>query len=241
MAVTTTPRDILNGAYGRSSKNKPGTIATEATELLQLVIRATRGLYLVGARVNPTYFAEQGDVTFAAGAWARPATANTIFLTERTAATTGGVGAAGDEVALVPYDDKAAEEAIGAVYRMGKSFFSAGNPNDPTGGDLRFYYARRPTSPATLDTALDAMWEEDYNELLMLEVAIYLAMKDGRSEEVGALRLDRDAWARHFVSFLEETEVNERRRMANQRGANSNRSIPIGQLFAGGANLMPAA
>ena len=237
MAVTTTPRDIIVAAYAKSMKNKPGTIATETTELLQLVIRSMRGLYSVAARVNPTFFAEDVDVTLAASAWARPETAESIYRIERVTGTTGGTGNAGDEVAVVPFDDKKAEEGMNAVYEFGQKFKSAGNSLDPTGGDLKFYYAKRPTDPADLDTAIDAQWQESYDELLILETAIYLAMKDTRGEETGNLKGERDVWAQLFIAFLEHSTANMRARFGHYHLINTKRLIPLNALFAGGANL----
>ena len=237
MAVTTTPRDVILAAYAKSTKNKPGTIATEATELLQVFIRSMRGLYSVAARVNPTFFAEDVDVTLAASAWARPETAESIYRIERVAGTTGGTGSAGDEVAVVPLDDKTAEKGMNAVYEFGQKFKTAGNSLDPTGGDLKFYYAKRPTDPADLDTAIDALWQESYDELLILETAIYLAMKDGRNAELENLKGARDTWAGLFIAFLEHSTANERHRIGHLHTIVTKRLIPLNALFAGGAKL----
>lgn len=237
MAVTTTPRNIIDAAYAKSTKNKPGTIATESTELLQLVIRALRGLYAVAARVNPTFFAEDDDVTLGSGVWTRPEVAESIYRLERVAGTTGGTGSAGDEVVVVPFDDKTAEEGMNAVYEFGQKFYSAGNSLDPTGGDLKFYYAKRPDDPATLVATLDPLWQESYNELLILETAIYLAVKDHRDDEVTNLKSDRDVWAGLFIAFLEHCTANERRRYGHLHVINTKTLIPLSALFAGGANL----
>lgn len=227
MAVTTTPRDILNGAYGKSTKNKPGTIATEATELLQVVIRAMRGLYAAAARVNPYFFAESLDVTLVSGAWPRPELAEAVARIERTGTTTGGTGAAGDRVVVVPFHDRKAEPGFGAVYTFGQRYFSAGNVNDPTGGDLKFFYAKRPTSPADLDTVLDALWREEFNELLMLEVAIYLAIKDERDGEVPGLTIDRNRWLSGFVAHLEHETLDVRHRFGHVHRINTATIMPL--------------
>lgn len=237
MAVTTTPREIINAAYAKSMKNKPGTIATESTELLQLVIRALRGLYAVAARVNPTFFAEDADVTLGSGAWDRPLTAESIYRIERVSGTTGGTGNAGDEVVVVPFDDKTAEEGMNAVYEFGQKFFTAGNSLDPTGGDLKFYYSMRPADPANLAATLDPLWQESYNELLILETAIYLAMKDTRGEEVKDLKGERDVWAGLFIAFLEHSTANLRARFGQEHKFITKRLVPLNALFAGGANL----
>lgn len=234
MAVTATPRQMIQAAYAKSTKNKPGTIATESTELLQLVIRAVRALYAVAARVNPKFYGVSVDVTLAAGTWTRPEGAETIYRLERVAGTTGGTGSAGSEVVVVPFDDRTAESGIPAVYEFGQKFLSAGNAPDPTGGDLKFYYSKRPSDPANLDATLDALWQEAYNELLILEVAIYLAIKDGRADEVVALRGDRDAWANLYIAFLQHATANERRRFGHIHRINTAQLVPF---FAGGANL----
>lgn len=171
MAVTTTVQDILNAAYARSTQNNPGTIATESTELLSVVQRAIHGAYAFAARINPTYFAETADVVGAAGVWARPETAESIFLIEE---------AAGTEVVVVPYNDRAAEALLPSVFEFGRNFNKAGNATDPGDTDtLTFYYSKRPATLTALTDTLDPLWTEQFNELLELEVAIYLAAKDG--------------------------------------------------------------
>ena len=234
--MATTPQDILNAAYAKSEKNMPGTIATESTELLQLVIRAMRGLYAFAARVNPIHFAESAAVVLAAGKWARPATAESIWRIEGGAATVP-VMAAGTEVVVVPVDDKLAESGKPAVYEFGQAFYSAGNASDPTSGTLTFFYSKRPTDPATLSAALDAMWVEQFNELLVLEVAIYLALKDGRADEAAALRAERDREAQLFIAFLEHSTANTRRRYGHIRRINTQTLVPLTSLLAGGSGL----
>jgi hypothetical protein len=222
--VSTTVLDILVAAYARSLKNKPGTIATEATELLNLVTRLLRGWYAYAATVNYTVFAGLVDVEAQAESggpdqegWERPEDAEVVFRIERTGHTTGGSGAAQDEVVVVPYDDPHAEPGKGAVYRIGQVYFPAGNAKDPTGGELRIFFSRRPSDPATVDDTLDPQWIESYNDLLILDVAIYLAVKDGRADEAQQLNAERTDWMQRFTNFLLHPEANERRRFATQR------------------------
>lgn len=232
MAVTTTPMDIIVAAYGRSSKNVPGTLATEATELLQLVIRAMSGLYAFAARINPCFFAIQESVAFVAPGWRRPERAESVFRCETPTGT---------EVVVVPYFDRQAEVGLPAVYRIGQVYRSAGNANDPTNGDLTFFFAKRPDRPATMNDPLDGLWVESYNTLLIEEVAIYLSLKDGRVEELGELKASRDGWAQLFAAFLEHETSNERRRYGIARRFVTNSVVPIGSLLAGGSNVRVAA
>jgi hypothetical protein len=226
MAVVTTPRIILDGAYAKSQKNKPGAIATESVELLQLVIRAMRGLYAFSARINPTFFAESAAVAFAAPGWPRPQTAEAIFRIENPA---------GAEVVVVPFDDRGAEKGMPAVFPLGQVYrpASAGAP-DPQAGNLTFFYSKRPTDPADLNATLDALWTEQFNELLILEVAIYLAIKDGRADELGAYKSDRDRWANLFGAFLEHETMNLRRRYGQIGRFNTQSMVPLMSLLAGG-------
>jgi hypothetical protein len=236
MAVTTTPEDILEGAYSKSTKNNPGAIATESTELLQVVIRMIRKFYTIAARVNPLYFAESVDVA-APGAdtpWARPEGAESIFFIEDPS---------GDEVVVVDAFDRDAESGKPAVYRMGKAYYATGNSLDPDPSDdaLTFWYSRRPDDPASLTATIDSMWEEQFNELIMLEVAMYLAIKDsgtaGRDVELAALKLDRDEYLRLFIMFLEHETVRVRKRFGHISRFVSESMIPLNDLMVGGTSV----
>lgn len=225
MAVTTTAQMILEAAYAKSLKNKPGAIASESSELLQLVIRSMRGLYAFAARINPLFFAETAAVAYAAPGWARPQNAEAIFRLELPTAA---------EVVVVPFDDRKAEPGKPAVYSFAQIYRPASAlAPDPQNGNLTFFYAKRPTDPANLDAVLDAMWTEQFNELLILEVAIYLAIKDGRGEEVGAYKADRDKWATLFAAFLEHETMNERRRFGQVARFNVKSMMPVWSLLAG--------
>lgn len=220
-----TVQEALNGAYGHSSKSQALHIA-EATEGVNVVHRALSGLYAYAARVNPTFFAEQLSVAFAAGGWTRPAAAESIYRIEL---------AAGGEVAVVPFDDRAkAEPGEPCVYEFGQVFRPArAIAPDPQSGNLVFWYARAPTKAATLAATLDAQWTERFDELLMLEVAIYLALKDGRMDEVALLKAERNIWANLFTAFLEHSTANLRARFGQVRRFTTNTLVPIRSLLAG--------
>lgn len=226
MAVTTTVQDILTAAYARSSKNQPGKIATEATELVKLVGRALRGLFAVGAVVNPEFFADSADVAYADPGWARPEDAISVWAIEN---------ATGDEVVVVPFSDRKAEEGKAALYRWGQIYRSPLGTNDPAITEtLTFFYSARATLPTATSTVLDALWVEQHNDLLIDEVAIYLALKDGRGDEVSALQTERAPNLALFVSFLQHETVNEVRRYGQQRTILLPSLLPL--LAGGGAN-----
>lgn len=223
--MVTTAQDIVDAAMGRSLKNIPNQIATGATELLKTVNRAMDGLYAFAARVNPLFFADSLSVAYSAPGWARPPQAESVFRIEDPSFV---------EVVVVPYDQRDAEPGKPALYRLGQVFRSAGNTNDPTSGNLTFFYSKRPTAPAALANTLDSLWAETFNELLSLEVAIYLALKDGRAEEIQGLMADRDRWVTLFVAFLEHETANERRAYGHAQRFTGPSLIPLTALLAGG-------
>jgi len=224
MAVTTTVQDILYAAYSRSTQNNPGTIATESTELLSVVQRAIDGAYAFAARINPTFFADTADVVGVGSVWARPELAESIFLIEESDGT---------EVAVVPYNDRGAEALKPSVYEFGQNFYAAGNVAvDPGATDtLTFYFASRPATLTDLTDTLDALWREQFNELLVTEVAIYLAVKDGagqsRQTELQALIGERNRWANRMAAHLEHATANLRRRWGQIQRINTEALLPI--------------
>ncbi len=223
--MATTVDAILDMAYAKSMQNNPGIIATESVELLGVVQRILDGCFAVAARVNPIMFAEKATVAPVTNSWARPAVAESIFLVEKNSD--------GAEVAVVPYDDQGAESAMPCIYEYGQAFFTAFGLSDPddTTDSLDFYYARRPDIlTATTDT-LDAMWPEQFNELIALHVAKYLATKDsgteGRAQELQVLMGEIEAWANRYVAFLEHATSNTRKRHSHVKRINTYSYIPI--------------
>lgn len=230
--MPTTAKQILLAAYPKSMKNKPGAIAAESTELLGVVTRALQAVFTAAARVNPYFFASSREVDFAAPGWRRPTDAESIYRIELPNGT---------EVLPVDPEDRTMEAGMPCVYELGQVFRPAGNPLDPAAGKLVFSFSKAADVPANLDAALDPMWVERHNELLNLEVAIYLAMKDGRGEEIPALVQQRDARLRLFFAFLEHATANVRKRYNHFNRINTASMIPLHSLFAGGTSVeLPA-
>jgi hypothetical protein len=225
MAVTTTVQEILDAAFAKSTKNQPGTIATSGVELLQVVIRSLRGLYAFAARVNPLQFSTVAVVAEVTGFWARPEAAQSIFRVE---------GPGGSEVAVVPFDDRQAEPSVPSIYEFQSGFNAVTNASGTTSGFLTFWFSQRPDDPTPLDLTgiLDPDWVEDFNELLILEVALYLSLKDGRMEEVAGFKQNRNDWARLFANYLQHATANLRRRFGHQRIIDVETLLP---MLTGGA------
>lgn len=227
MAVTTTGQMLLDAAYAKSLKNRPGEIATGATELLNLIIRSMQGLYAYAARVNPMFFSETAAVAFVSPGWTRPPLAESVIRIENPN---------GAEVVIVPYDQRDAEPGKPALWRFGQIYRPASSAAvNPQSGALTFFYAKRPTAPANLAATVDALWTEQFNELLVLELAIYLALKDGRGEEVPGLTADRDKWLTLYTAFLEHETAQERRSYGHVHRFVGPSLVPLTSLLAGGA------
>lgn len=228
MAVETTVQDILDAAFGKSNKNQPGTIATDQIELLQLVIRKLRGIYGFAAAIDVKHFSDKEDVTGVASFWDRPEAAEAVIRIETAAFL---------EVVVVPFDDRLAAEPEIALYEFDGGYTASEGQTNPPGAtdDLTFWFAKRPDDPEPaddLDGVLDPDWDEAYNELLILEVAIYLAQKDGRSDEVELLKTERNTWAQLFGSYLGHSTANEQRRFGHKRHVNVESLLP---MLTGGA------
>lgn len=235
MAVTTTPQELMEAAYAKSQKNNPGQLATESTELFQLVIRMLRKFYSIAARVNPTYFAATSTVSppGAATPWDRPEGAESVFRIEES----------GAEVVVVPFDHRDAESGKPAVYRFGKQYYTAGNASDPDPAtdSLVFWYSKRPTDPTDYTSPVDADWEEQFNELVILEIALYLAIKDagstGRDIEIAQLADDRDRQLRMFILFLEHETACEVASRGHIRRIITQSLVPLTDLLVGGTTV----
>jgi hypothetical protein len=222
MAVTTTGQDIFNGALAKSSKNEPSKFGT--AEIVRRINKRLAGLYQVAARVNPIFFAEINTVVESSGTWARPETGLSIVKVEDTTP---------DEVVVLPHDDQQAEPSKLCVYEFGQTFYAITNATGTPSGNLDFWMARRPTDIANLSPAtLDAQWREDFNELLELELAIDFSLKDGRFDEVEALKTDRNTWLMSYVHFLQHSTSGLRRRFGHRKHINIEELLP---LLAGGA------
>jgi hypothetical protein len=193
--LATTYEEVIIAAHGYSSKSRPDQIATRSTELLAMANRAVRGLFAVAARVNPEYWGTSAVVAHDGAGWPRPENAQTVIAVQRTST--------GAEVAVVPLDDLEAEQSLASVYLLGRKYRIAGSPLGPIAADnLTIYYSRLPSKPSNLSDVIDAEWEETFDNFLAIEVAIYLARKDGRLDEVQDLRPDEQKEAQLFMDFM---------------------------------------
>lgn len=221
-----TALQIMQSAYATSRHNDAGRVADESGELLTILNRLLREYFAKGARVNRKWFGTISEVAFASGGWARPTTAEMIVRLEAGTGmqTAGAVAiAAGTEIADVPFDQRHIEPGKPAVYSFGQVW----KPRsllapDPVVGSLSVFASAAPTELATTATQLPALWPESANGILIFELAIYLATKDGeRESEVVAFTAERDKAEKQYLEFLEHESTTEVRSYGHDNRFNS--------------------
>lgn len=202
------PNDLIAQARGLSLKNRP-TTANDGNELRLVLARSLTERWTAGAAVNPEYFAKFLAVvpvttSWPNGFWPRPADAlNVLRIT----------GSAASRVIVVPADESGIYWAgQKRVARWAGGYISVSTTDGPVQPEsLTMYYVRTPALPASLDDPLDAGWPSAYDTLLVLDLGVYLAQKDGRMDELPGLEKERDAWEQLYLAYLQsETELEQR-------------------------------
>lgn len=218
-------QDVLIAGIARSGKARNQQIATNETEMVQMMKRSQRTAFALAARINPFYFATQNAVSKITGNWAWPVDMELLFRLETDA---------GAECVIVPVDQKSAEPSLPAVYPLGKKLYPAGQATDPTAA-LTFMYSRRPVDPTVLTSLIDADFPESHLDLLIGDVAVYLAIKDGRGDDAQAFTSERNSHLALFLAHLEHATASlERRKYANIRRFNLQTLLPYGAANNGG-------
>lgn len=223
--MPTTYEEIITNAHGYSTKSRPNLIATAQGELLALTSRAVRSIFAAAARANPEYWGQTANTSHDGLGWPRPTNAQTVHRITRSSD--------GAAVAVVPYDDLTAERSRPSVYFYGRRYNDTQNALGPTPADLlTIWYSRMPEKPVAITDAIDAQWEEAFDPFLTLEVAIYLALKDGRMDEVGVLTPSRNREAALFLEFMANANVALTTRFGQPRRVTLPTILPF---LAGGA------
>lgn len=193
-----TPEEIVVAAYGYSKKSQPSRIANEEQELRLLVGRVLQAVFAVAARVNWTYFGNVSTGISYSSGWAWPSDVELVGRIERASDSAEVIPTGIGETDVQPGDP--------TVYQLGRKYEPGANIT--TAEDLVLYYSRSPTLPPDFDsTDIDTAFPDQHLPLIILETALYLALKDGRRDEMQALAGMRDAAALAFVQHLEHATV----------------------------------
>lgn len=185
----TTMQQIVEAAYSRSTANDPGKLATDG-ELVAVANRIYHALFALAAAAAPERFTSKVALAALAGAPAA-AVLSTDIIDVRRVQT-----AAGAKVNVIPVEElDRGWHLAPCVYRQGGSLVSRGQAGDPVAGDiLTVWQLDAPVDLTALASVVDARFPTRHIELIVVELAMYLATKDtGRdAAEFAALKQYRD-------------------------------------------------
>lgn len=205
-----TALEVMQAGYAKSSKNKAGEIATEATELLAVMNNRLRKYFSFMSELNWQLAGAIVPVTYNAGSlgWPRPSNAEMVVRLERAATA--------QEVVVVSALDRAAEPTLPAMYRLGGVFRTVGGAVDPvTAETINFFIARHPATLTAPGQQIDTAWPTSFDDLLAWEIAMYLARKDGRQDDIAAADSELGEWTELLKAFCAHETTNERRRFGH--------------------------
>jgi hypothetical protein len=189
-----TAQQLIEAAYARSTSNDAGKLASDG-ELLLHLNRKYQSLYAI-------YAIAAGDNTLAKAvlvlAGAPPAAALPVDIIDikRLEQVSGA------KAYLIPADEKDRTWHLApAFYRQGNSLVARGLAGDlAAGASVNLYHLDAPAALVALATNTDARFPVRFEDILVLDLAIYLSTKDeGRSEkEYKALK---DEYAEAIAMF----------------------------------------
>lgn len=195
--MTTTAQTLIEAAYSRSTANDPGKLATDG-ELLGLANRLFQFIYAVAAVAAPERFISRTTLALL-GAPASVTMPTDLIDIRRVQ------NALGAKVNVIPVEEiDRTWHLAPAVYRQGSTIVSRAGAGDPVAGDsLTAWILDAPATLAALTDALDARFPVRHVELIVVEIAMYLATKDsGRdAAEFAALKVYRDMQREAFLQL----------------------------------------
>lgn len=183
-----TVQELIEAAYVRSTANDPGKLAQDA-ELIGHLNRTYQGYFALMSAALPDANAAETSLTCLGTPATATLPADVIDLLRVETA-------AGVKVALIPVVEKdRAWHLAPAMYRVGRSLVSRGLANDPAPGtSLTLFHLDAPAALTARGDTLDDRWPVRFDQLLVVDLALYLATKDegGRAaSEIQNLQAER--------------------------------------------------
>jgi hypothetical protein len=184
----TTVQNLVEAAYSRSTANDPGKLATDG-ELIAVANRIYHIIYALAAAASPERFTAKTTLTLTGSP---PSVASPVDVIDIRRLET----AAGLKVNIIPVEEKDRGWHLPpAVFRQGSTIVSRAAASDPVVGDvLTAWLLDAPTDLTALANTIDSRFPTRHVELIVVELAMYLATKDsGRDAgEFAALKNYRD-------------------------------------------------
>ena len=168
----TTAQQLIESAYARSTSNDPGKLAVDL-ELIQHLNRKYQQVWAIAAVAGGDNMLASTALTFLGSP---PFTALPVDVVDLVRLQT----AAGDKVHIIPVDERDRSWHLApAVHRQGMTLVSRAKTGDPVNGDtLVLYHLDAPATLVALGSAIDARFPVRFENLLELDLAVYLSMKD---------------------------------------------------------------
>lgn len=189
-----TVQEIIEAAYLRSTRNVPGKTAQDP-ELIGFLSRVYCTYYLLMAKAAPDRF-ESELVLVLGGAPAQAALPATVHDVRY-------VSWNGVDVSIIPIEEQFRTWHLApCVIWLGLTLRSRGSVGDPTiGSALSAIVLAGAAALTTLASVLDSRFTDEYTELLVDEVAMYLALKDSNRDpaEYAKLKSERDMRGAAFL------------------------------------------
>lgn len=168
----TSVQAIIEAAYSRSTANDPGKLAGDSELIAYLNRRYQLRFALLAAASGDNMLAKTSIALVGSpAALALPADMIDLIRVEN---------ASGAKVHVVPSDEKDRSwHLTPAVYRQGQSLVSLMRASDPgIASVLTLFYLDAPAALTLLASALDARYPARFENLLIVDLALYLSSKD---------------------------------------------------------------
>lgn len=198
-------QDYITQAVAQSYDNRPDVLFDGGTELLVQLGLIFAKYYRIAAKQNPGALSTTAVLTWSAGGWDIPAGIDTVIRLEPS-------GFPDTEVVVVPIEDRRADPTAVCVYRLGRRYRPAGNATDPSNQNLLAYYASVGPTFTTLTDATGPEWPVQFDPMVIYAVAAFLAAKDSRVNDAGALVSLATEWEADYRAWLQTPDLNVRRR-----------------------------
>ncbi len=170
-----TAQQIIEAAYSRSTANDPGKLATDG-ELLLVANRIYQLLYALKAVSSPEQHTVAANLTLVASV----ATIPTDSIDIRRVEGLTGTVTAGSKINIIPLEEKDRSWHLAPrMYRTGLSLTSLAGAGDPGATDqIKVFHIDAPAALSALATAVDTRFPSRFEELIVVELAMYLSTKD---------------------------------------------------------------
>ena len=220
-----TAAEYIAAAVGRSYLNRGEVLAQTQQELLSVLTRLFRRYYADASTMESSVFAQVTALAYLSGParWALPTDIDVVHHLEQS----------GQPITIVPYEDRAeAEPSEACVYRLGNTLYPVGNSTDPSAIAISCLYTPIPPAFTLTTSTPPAAWNIAFDDMVIVELALFLAKKDARADDVTALTMELDdpatGWKQLWSTWLGRASINTLRRFATPRPVPSPSTVAAG-------------